>query len=420
MCFGGHFTGKMFVLAVAALGFSACGPTGEHEPSFGDAWVAPATLQVRQELTLRSPVSVVLLHGDKVDLLARRRRFVKIRAGNGAEGWTDSRLLLSADARDRFDDLQDRAAEAPSLGQATVLDVTTVHSAPYRQAPALYQIQPKKVVDIIAHLRFERQPYDPPPLVDEVAARPRRAKKKEKKESKNVPPPPPGPAPSVPDDWLLISGYPQDHLPDEKPAPTPPPPAAPPVMDDWTLVRYESNRSGWVLDRLLYLTLPDDVIQYAERARIVSHYELGSIRDGDLVKPVYFWAAQSAGHREFEFDSLRIFTWSTRRHRWETSWIEHNVQGAGPVTLTRDGKNVTGFRAYAIEKDGKLMRRDYALQNNRARIVGRVAEPLPAPWFVAPKKSSQPGAVQQPEAPPLTVWQKTKLWFSRLRAGRSH
>jgi hypothetical protein len=412
MRFRGYFIATFFCLAVLAL--VACGPTGEHAPSFGEAWVAPATLQVRKELTLHSPVSMVLQHGERVDLLARRRRFIKIRASNGAEGWTDSRLLFSAVARETFEDLQERASSAPTLGRATVLDTVTAHTYPYRQAPALFQVGPKQSVDIIAHQRVERVPWDPPSLLEELALRPRAAKKK--KDAPLVPPPPPGPPPAVPDDWLLLSGYPQEQLPDEKPNEPPP---SPPALDDWALVRVPGGKAGWVLDRMLYLSIPDEVIQYAERARIVAYFELGSIRDGALEKTVWLWASQSASARHLEFDSLRIFTWSVRRHRYETSWIEHGVQGAGPVVITREGQTITGFRTFAIEKDGHVMRRDYTLQNNRARITARVAEQPPAPWFVAPRRANQPQTfVPPPEN--LSLWQKTRRWFNRLRPGQSH
>jgi hypothetical protein len=256
MCFRKYF--RAFLLCLAALALAACGPTGERESSFGEAWVAPATLQVRKELTIHAPVSMVLHHGDHVDLLARRRRFIKIRAANGAEGWTDSRLLFSAASREQFEDLQERASSASSLGRATVLDNVTVHTAPYRQAPGLFQFGPKQNVEIIAHQRVERLPWDPPPLLEELALRPKAAKKK--KEPPKVPPPPPGPPPAVPDDWLLLSGYPQDHLPGEKPNEPPP---SPPALDDWALVRWPGGHAGWVLDRMLYLSIPDEVIQYA-------------------------------------------------------------------------------------------------------------------------------------------------------------
>ena len=105
--------------------------------------------------------------------------------------------------------------------------------------------------------QVERLPWDPPPLLEELALRPKAAKKK--KEPPKVPPPPPGPPPSVPDDWLLISGYPQDHLPGEKPNEPPP---TPPILDDWTLVRWPGGHAGWILDRMLYLSIPDEVVQY--------------------------------------------------------------------------------------------------------------------------------------------------------------
>jgi hypothetical protein len=174
-----------------------------------------------------------------------------------------------------------------------------------------------------------------------------------------------------------------------------------------------------VLDRMLYLAIPDEVIQYAERARIVAYYELGKVRDGNLEKSVWLWASQSSAARDLEFDSLRIFTWSARRHRYETSWIEHGVQGAGPVVLTRSGAAITGFRTYAVEKDGHVMRREYALQNYRARITARVAEQPPAPWFIAPRRANQPETYTAPPEK-LSLWQTTLRWFRHLRSGQSH
>jgi len=406
----------MLLLLSACLALVACGPTTERERSVGEAWVGPATVQIRKELNLRSAVSGTLQHDERVDLIARRRRFVKVRASSGAEGWTDSRLLFSAQARAEFEALQQRAGKAPALGKATVLDLLSAHTAPYRQAPALYQIAPKKTVEVIAHQRIERVPWDPPPLLEESALKPKPTRKQKQKESQRIPPPPPGPPPPVPDDWLLLSGYTQDHLPEEKPNEPPP---TPPVMDDWTLVRAEDGRTGWVLDRLLYSLIPDEVAQYAERARIVAYFEIGTVRDrqAGVNKSVWLWAAQSAGARDREFDSLRIFNWSTRHHRYETSWIERGVWGAGPVTLIQKGGAVTGFRVCVVEKGGKPVQREYGLQNYRARVVARTAAQPPAPWYIpAPRKTAN-GAPAEPEAAPQTLWQRVVTTFNRLRSG---
>ena len=398
--------------ALAALG--ACGPGAEPERVVGEAWVGPAAVQIRKELNVRSPVAATRGHGERVDLIARRRRFVKVRAGNGAEGWTDSRLLMSAQARAEFQALQERAGKAPALGQATVLDTLSAHTAPYRQAPAYYQIAPKKTVQVIAHQRVERVKWDPPPLLEENAFKPRVLHKR--KEPPRVPPPPPGPPPPVPEDWLLLSGYTQDHLPEEKPNEPPP---TPPVMDDWTLVRAEDGRSGWVLDRLLYSSIPDDVAQYAERARIVAYFDIGTVHDrqADVTKTVWLWAAQSAGARDREFDSLRIFNWSTRHHRYETSWIERGIWGAGPVTLVTKSGAVTGFATYVVEKGGQTMKRDYALQNYRARVAARTAAEPAAPWYVPVVRKPATTAQPETEAPAPSLWQRLVVRFNRLRAG---
>ena len=407
--------GALRVLLLCALAMlGACGPGGERERVVGEAWVGPSTVQIRKELNLRSPVSGTLQHDERVDLIARRRRFVKVRAANGVEGWTDSRLLLSAQARAEFQALEERAAKAPALGQATVLDTLSAHTAPYRQAPAYYQIAPKKTVQVIAHQRVERVKWDPPPLLEENAFKPRVPHKQ--KEAPRVPPPPPGPPPPVPEDWLLLSGYTQDHLPEEKPNEPPP---TPPVMDDWTLVRAEDGRSGWVLDRLLYSSIPDEVAQYAERARIVAYFDIGTVRDrqADVTKTVWLWAAQSAGARDREFDSLRIFNWSTRHHRYETSWIERGMGGAGPVRLVVKGGAVTGFTTYVVEQGGQTMKRDYALQNYRARVAARTAAEPAAPWYTPVVRKASTTAQSETEAPAPSLWQRVGGWINRLRAG---
>jgi len=92
------------------------------------------------------------------------------------------------------------------------------------------------------------------------------------------------------------------------------------------------------------------------------------------------------------------------------------VQGVGPVNLTLEGGAITGFRTYAVENDGHVMRRDYKLQNYRARIASRVAEQPPAPWFIAPRRANQPEAYTPPPEN-LSLWQKARRWFSRLHSG---
>ena len=51
-------------------------------------------------------------------------------------------------------------------------------------------------------------------------------------------------------------------------------------------MRNAAGQSGWVLTRRLFMSIPDEVAQYAEGKRIVSYFSLGETRDGQLVKPL--------------------------------------------------------------------------------------------------------------------------------------
>ena len=74
-----------------------CKQGPELDPAIGEAYVGPATLNLRRDLGLESAVVGTARHGERLEILQRRRRFVKVRTGRRAEGWTDERLLLSPD-----------------------------------------------------------------------------------------------------------------------------------------------------------------------------------------------------------------------------------------------------------------------------------------------------------------------------------
>jgi hypothetical protein len=98
-----------------------------------------------------------------------------------------------------------------------------------------------------------------------------------------------------------------------------------------------------------------------------------------------------------DFDSFRVFVWSTRRHRYETAYIERNVKGflpviAGPVPAPSE--QTPGFSIVVEKKDGLRYRRNFALLENRVRFSGEEriettpgkTEPVPDPTLVASEK----------------------------------
>lgn len=329
--------------------------------------MGPAKLQVRRELSARAELVTTLNHGERVDLIGRRRRFYQVRVKGGAEGWVDGRQLLSTESMEQLGALAKQVAEAPSQGKATVFDLLNVHTEPNRQAPSFFQLGPGKYADLIAYARAPRVPFQAPELIP--APPPAEARPARRKREPATPPPPAGRAPQVPSNWLELSGNPAGEIRVKTPAPGAVP-AAP--MEDWALLRDKDGRAGWALARSLFMAAPDEIAQYAERARISAYFELGEASAKGEEKKIWLWAALTPGVTDRDFDSLRIFSYNARRQRYETAFIERGLRGWLPIVIAGDGNAARSFRVTVQEKSGAIVEREYALHAGyRARIASR-------------------------------------------------
>lgn len=336
----------------------------------GEAFAGPNELPIRQDVSLRAPVVATVKHGEKLEVLDRRRRFLQVRTNSQTIGWVDMRLLISAKQMDQLDELAKKYKDAPSMGKATVFDVLNVHTDPNRYSPTFLQIQEKERFDVIGHRVVVRAPYQGETIeIEDVTAKPKLRKKKPKKEPA-IPPPPPPPTPKVPENWLEMSRTPVD--PD---APAGKQSEAKP-MDDLTLVRNKDGRVGWVVSGAIFMDVPDDVAQYAEGQRITSYFPMGETVDGDKTYKHWLWTTQGQKYAPFEFDGLRVFTYNARRHRYETAYRERNLRGFFPVAV-----KAPEFRVIAEDDEGKLWLKAYAYDGVRVKSLGKTpyTPPVDAP-----------------------------------------
>jgi len=337
-------------------------------PVLGEAFAGPANLEVRKEITPKSGVAATVHYGDKLQILAQRRHFLKVRTAKGAEGWVDERLLLDAAAIAALQQMSRETGKYPSQGKATTYDLLNVHTEPNRLAPSYLQIQPGERVDVIGHQLRPRVAPLRKPLVIAPPKAPRKAKEKKKAKTSRVPPPPAPSAPKPPEDWLALSK-------ERAPAPEPVPvkreeeEAEPVAPDDWTLVRNAKGQSGWVMTRRIYMAIPDEVAQYAEGKRISSYFSIGKIADGEQQKDVWLWTTIASGVHPYDFDSFRVFVWSTNHHRYETGYIQRRLEGYFPVR-TDEGK----FSVLIAKDDGRRYRQSYSLVGNRVKLDGEQVE----------------------------------------------
>jgi hypothetical protein len=288
---------------------AGCGSGGKREPAIGEAYVGPATLTLRQELGIRSTTVGTANHGDRLEIVAVRRRFVKVRTAKGVEGWTDSHLLLSPDQMAEIVRFSKQSSNRPSQGKATVYTTLNVHIAANRLSPWFTQVKEGQHVDVLARRLAPRATGEPKSTLVLPAQKPA-SRKPPPKPSSRVPPPELPKPPKPPQNWLELS---KSVVP---PEPAAPPPEAKPVpIDDWSLVRTEEGKVGWVLSRMLVMSIPDEVAQYSEGRRITSYFSLGTVQDEDKVRHHWVWTTLSDNEATYDFDGFREIGRASCRER---------------------------------------------------------------------------------------------------------
>jgi uncharacterized protein YgiM (DUF1202 family) len=369
-------------LAIGAITvfFTSCERTKDapKDRAIAQAFIGPITLNIRQEISPASKPIATARHGEKVDVIQVRRRFVRIRTPRDEEGWTDSRNLLTAEQMDGIAELAKAAAALPSQGEATVFSPLNVHTDPHRLSTSFFQVSESNRVDVLAHQLVPKS-GSPPPVSFQVPkpAPPVRVKKPPKEPK--LPPPARPPAPGLPSNWLELS---KTNLPVEEPVPPPPQPdektrkkrrksqAPKTAMEDWYLVRAKDGKAGWVLARMLNMAIPDEVAQYSEGARITSYFALGDVYDDGQKKHHWLWTTSRDGQQPYQFDSFRIFTYVLRKHRYETAYIERDVEGYYPIEAI-PGK-IPKFSLIFREADGQLYRKTYIMEGYLVRKIADV------------------------------------------------
>jgi len=411
---------KAGAVSLAVL-LASCRGGPPRAPVIGEAYVGPASLGLRSDIPTQSPAVTTVKHGDRLQILQQRRSFLRVRAPNGAEGWTDQRQLLAREDMAALQTLAQRAAAMPSQGRATTDADLRVHIQPAAKSPSFLTLKENEKVDVLTHIARNRADLPRKPL---VVPPPKKTKATRKKTAPYPPPPMPA-VPAPPPNWLDLS---KPDLPDEAPPAENETPARPEPTDDWSLVRAAGGQSGWVLTRRLRMAIPDEVAQYAEGRRIVSYFSLGSVRDGDQQKDTWLWTTVGGGAPPYDFDSFRVFVWSVRRHRYETEYIERNLTGYEPVEIqpvrfsAGKGKNAPageqypGFSVCVEKKDGQRYRRQYAVLNTVVRFAGEQPCELPPPvdFGITP---AVPPTAAAPPPPAESFWQRVKRklkgWFGR-------
>lgn len=316
--------------AVLALSFlfilASCG-RGRHRV-LEIAYVSAPQAALRDQVAAIFNRVGTVKNGERVEILDREKRFAKVRTASGIEGWIEQRFLVDQKTYDGLQKLTQDNANDPVQAPGVLRNDTNLHITPGRDTEHLYQLASGAKVSILKRATAEKQATGAP--VTRLVAGKLSAKTQ-----------------------------------------------AGPVLEDWWLVRDEHGRVGWVLARMVDVDVPLDIAEYAEGQRFVAFFALEEVPDGDKKVPEYLCLLTDPHDGSpFDFDQVRVFTWNVRKHRYETAYREHGLNGVLPVTVTKEDFDKEGtlpvFILRVTDDAGNVIERKYKLNTP---IVRRVLAP---------------------------------------------
>jgi SH3-like domain-containing protein len=274
-----------------------------------------------------------VVNGQPLEVIEHGRRFLKVKTQKNEIGWIEERAVIDAATCASFIQLAEKHQQDPVVATGVIRDDIYLHLLPGRETERFYLLAANAKVQLLARATVPKTAT----LGSAPSFRPLTPK-----------------APSASSSAASASGQlsatasTKPATPSSGPAKSSPAtaqsavsqPAAEPVpMEDWWLVRDQQGHAGWLLAGRLDVDAPDAIGIYAEGQRIVGAYVLAKVNDPDASTPdhmvpeyVTVLSPPKAG-LTFDFDQVRIFTWSLKHHRYETAFRLRPIEGYLPVRI---------------------------------------------------------------------------------------
>lgn len=318
-----------------------------------------------------------VVNGQPLQVLEHGRRFLRVKTEKNEIGWIEERAVIDASEYKTFQDLTVQHKQDPVVATGSLRDDVYLHLSPGRNSEHFYLLPENDKIQLLVRASVPKvAPGDRPPAKQPAAAAakssaPQPAKTPRASTSAKLPP------------------TEQSEQPDQPEIP----------MEDWWLVRDGQGRVGWLLAGRVDVDVPDEVAQYAEGQRIVGAYVLTRVTDSAADVPnhqvaVYVTAlSPPRSGLPFDFDQIRVFTWSVKRHRYETGFRIHPIQGFLPVKVWNESTSngtepafsfqISGSPNVSIDPDTGITKPvnprtiTYAMRDNMVRRIGPDMAPIP-------------------------------------------
>jgi hypothetical protein len=305
------------LLALAVL--QGCGrfvPQAHHEYVY--VWM--------RELYLRDRVAPVnervarVVNGDRLEVLDREGRFLQVKTSAGKVGWVEEHEVIDQALYEKFQDLAKDAAHDPVLSKGILRESYWLRDAPGRESDRFYLVHPNTKLELLERV-----------------------------------------------------SVPKPEAPGALPVPGKGGGNAGPELEDFWLARDPAGQAGWVRGGALDEDAPENIAVLIPDEKVVAAYVIRSVSDPEAntsngLVPEYLAALTpwKAG-LPYDFDQIRVFTWNVRRHRYETAYLEHDLEGYLPVKIGQEtfGRETDPVFSFEVATD------------NSARIDPKTGRPEP-------------------------------------------
>ena len=294
----------------AALLIAVAGCKGfKAKPADQYVFVTAKSADLRDRVAAVSNKTGSVANGDKLKVLEHGRHFLRVQTDKGETGWIKETAVATGDSEVGFDKLKADHMNDPTVASGVVRDQVYMHLKPGRETEKFYLLNEGEKLQLLERATLVKN-QNPALIARAQKAIPQAAGS----------------------DAKIKNGAPK---PVEAAAPLPP------AMEDWWLVRDSQGHTGWLYSHMMDVDAPDALTRYAEGQRFVGAYVLTTVHDDEApgdVKDIPVYVTVLSPYKAglpYDFDQVRVFTWSLSHHRYETGFREKNIEGYLPVTIGR-------------------------------------------------------------------------------------
>jgi hypothetical protein len=334
-----------------------------HHEQHEFVYVSARQVYLHDRVAAVSNRTALVTNGEALEVVERGKRFVKVRTPKGEIGWLEDHAIIDDKLYAQFQDLAKKHAEDLVVANGELRDDLYMHVLPGRETPHFLLIPGNTKVQLLARgtVAKARPPGTRPAAKAKTSPATSTSSSTPRPTAAN---PPAGTSSST----LETAATPAQPVP----------------MEDWWLIRDDAGHTGWLLANRLDVDVPDEVGEYAEGQRMVAAYPIakvvddgsgrisahdhrksdkagkktGKSRENAVSEPATDTGADAVpataskeiteyvtvlspprGGLPYDFDQIRVFTWSLNHHRYETAYRLRGIQGYLPVRISQETVN---------------------------------------------------------------------------------